>query len=100
MDDVARAGLEGQVALLAQVESIRRIANAWVAGGAPALMQPRDWSTAPESDRRVEFVPEVEIAAARGRSVDAGAGEGIDWGRDSFSWSLHQRKREVSAGDM
>jgi hypothetical protein len=77
MGSQVRAALEALVADLERQGRIRRCGDAWL-GPEPCAVAPRDRSGLPAAERKVEYVPHVEIAAAVRRVVANAFGIGPD----------------------
>ncbi|MFN3651496.1 MAG: DUF3320 domain-containing protein [Armatimonadota bacterium] len=61
---VGRQVRERLEALLEEETELRQRGDAWVAASHSGEVEPRDRSDLPSAERRIEYVPEVELAAA------------------------------------
>ncbi|HTE19522.1 MAG TPA: DUF3320 domain-containing protein, partial [Armatimonadota bacterium] len=59
-----REGFESLLLAEAREGRIRRCGDAWVSGSHSGVVEPRDRSGLPAAERRIEYVSEVELAAA------------------------------------
>jgi very-short-patch-repair endonuclease len=72
-----RADLEALLRDEAGAGRIRRWGDAWVPAGHPGRVEPRDRSALPAVERRIDYVPDVELAAALRHVVQNAFGIGV-----------------------
>lgn len=73
-----------------------RVGDDWMVAGQENA-EPRDWSTRPAAEKKAEFVPEIEIAAALRRVIANAFGiESQEAARQAFALLGFQRVAETT----